>query len=179
LYKKVSVLGLLLVLAGCSHAGAGVKDNGNSGTALATTTRPGPDNSDISTGVDANGVKTETRVFRTNPHVSKVVVTTRNGVSTTHVYSRSGEEKELNSSDSRNALEETGDAIAKSAGFVADKTAAGVEKGVEVGKTAAEKTADTAKKVGDKTAEGAKTVGEKTATGAKKAGKAIKKAITP
>ena len=98
------------------------------------------------------------------------MVTTRNGVRTTRVYSRTGEEKEISDSNSKNVLEESGDAIAGAAGFVADKTVEGAKKGVEVGKTAAEKTTDTAKTVGEKTAEGAKTVGEKTAEGAKTAG---------
>jgi len=104
------------------------------------------------------------------------------------VYSRSGEEKVVNSD--KNALEESGDAIAGAAGFVAAKTVEGSEKAVDAGKTAAEKTKDTAKtvadktaegakNVGEKTAEGAKTVGEKTAEGAKKTGRAIKKAIKP
>jgi hypothetical protein len=107
------------------------------------------------------------------------VVTTKDGVRTTRVYSRSGEEKEIKTSDSQNVLEETGDAIADAAGYVAAKTVDGTEKAVEVGKTAAEKTKDTAKTVADKTAEGAKTVGEKTAEGAKKTGKAIKRAVKP
>jgi len=204
-----SLLGASVLLAGCnkSEQATDANANANTGPAVAqTTTRPGPDNSEITTSTDANGVKTETRVFRDNPRVSRVVVTTRNGTRTTRVYGRKGEEKEVNTNE--NALETTGDAIANGAGFVADKTvegtkkgvevgktvgektAEGAKKGVEVGKTAAEKTGDTAKKVGgktvegaktvgEKTAEGAKTVGEKTAGGAKKAVKVIKRAVSP
>jgi hypothetical protein len=206
LNNKLSLSSVILaglLVAGCNTTPetAVAGSNANSGQTVATTTRPGPDNSEITTSTDANGVRTETRVFRGNPRVTKVVVTTRNGVRTTRIYSSKGEEKELSSTDSRNALEETGDAVADAAGFVADKTVEGAEKAVEVGKTAAEKTADTtktvadktadgakkvgektadgAKKVGEKTAEGAKKVGEKTAEGAKKAGKAIKRAVTP
>ena len=62
-----------------------------------TTTRPGPDNSTITTTTDANGVTTETRTFNGNPRVSKVVVTTRNGQKTARVYSASGEETDLKS----------------------------------------------------------------------------------
>lgn len=190
LFIASGLLGASVLLVGCNTASQeGANTNTNAGAAVAqTTTRPGPDNSDITTTTDINGVKTETRVFRDNPHVSKVVVTTRSDTRTTRVYGRSGEEKEVNTVE--NALDATGDAIASAAGFVADKTVSGVEKGVEVGKTVAEKTADTSKKVADKTVEGAKTVGGKTAAGAKKvgsatakgakkAGKAIKNAVTP
>jgi hypothetical protein len=143
--------------------------NSNSGQmAAATTTRTGPDNSEITTTTDASGVKTETRVFRDNPKLSKVVVTTHDGTRTVKVYSPTGEEKELNKSDSRDVLEETGDVIVDAAGFVAEKTV-----------DAAKATKEGAKKAGEKTAEGAKKVGEKTGEGAKKAGKVIKKAVTP
>lgn len=206
--KNIVICGTFLAasvfLAGCNKtesANANANDNANAGAVATTTTRPGPDNSEIITTTDANGVKTETRVFRDNTHVSKVVVTTRNGTRTARVYSRTGEEKELNKDESESALEKTGDAIAGTAGFVADKTVQGAKivadktvegtkKGVEVGKdvgaktaegakTVGSKTADTAKTVGSKTAEGAKTVGEKTAGGAKKVGRAIKRAVTP
>lgn len=191
-------------MAGCNQtpeaANANANNNANATPAVATTTtRPGPDNSEITSTTDANGVTTETRTFRNNPRVAKVVVTTRNGARTARVYSRTGEEKELKEGESQNALEKTGDAIATTAGFVADKTVEGTKKGVEVGKdvgaktvdtakTVGNKTADTAKTVGnktaegaktvaDKTVEGAKTVGSKTATGAKKTGRAIKKVL--
>ena len=172
LLMSAVLLASSICLAGCNKASetAATNANANAESQVATVTRPGPDNSDITTATDANGVKTETRTFHNNPRVSKLVVTTRNGVRTTRVYSRTGEEKEISDSNSKNVLEESGDAIAGAAGFVADKTVEGAKKGVEVGKTAAEKTTDTAKTVGEKTAEGAKTVGEKTAEGAKTAG---------
>jgi len=154
--------------------------NSNAGqTAATTTTRPGTDNSEITTAIDANGVKTETRVFHGNPRLSKVVVTTRDGTQTVRVYSPTGEEKDLNKSESAGVLEETSDAIVDAAGFVTAK-AGDVAHGTKEGaKKVGEKTADTAKTVGEKTAEGAKKVGEKTAEGAEKTGKAIKKAVTP
>jgi hypothetical protein len=162
--------------------------NANVDAAGTTSTRTGADGSEITTTIDANGVKTETRVFRNNPRVSKVVVTTRNGQRTVRVYSPSGEDKEVN--DVGDALEVTGDKIADAAGWVADKTedaaratgsALGTagEKTAEGAKTVGVKTAEGAKMVGSKTAEGAKTVGKKTAQGAKKTGKAIKDAVTP
>jgi len=181
-----SLLVATIFLAGCNRspetANANANDNANAAPAVATTTtRPGPDNSEITTATDANGVKTETRTFRDNTHVSRVVVTTRNGARTARVYSRSGEAKDLESGESQNALEKTGDAIASTAGFVAGKTVEGAKKGVEVGKDVgvktaegtkkvAEKTADVAKTVGTKTAGAAKTVGEKTAEGAETVG---------
>jgi hypothetical protein len=187
--KKILVLSSVLALFvwGCSSGKPETEANANANAntavasttapAPATTTRPGPDNSEITTTVDANGVKTETRVFKGNSKVSRVVVTTRpNGEKTTRVYSSNGEEKELKGDD-KNALEATGDAVATSAGYVADKTVAGAKKGVEVSKDVAAKTADAAKTVGQKTAQTTKKVGEKTAEGAKATGKAIKKVI--
>lgn len=159
--------------AGCSTtdntntANANVNANANSSVAASNTTRPGPDSSEITTSTDANGVKTETRVFHGNPRVAKVVVTTRDGKRTTTVYAPNGQSKDLKD-EVGDALSATGNAIADGAGWVAEKT-------VDV----ADKTKEGAKTVGEKTKEGAKTVGEKTAEGAKKAGKAIKKAVTP
>ena len=52
------------------------------------------DDSEIVTA-EEGGVRTETRTFRNNSRVQKVVVTTRNGKRTARVTSRSGEEREL------------------------------------------------------------------------------------
>jgi hypothetical protein len=149
---------LVTASAGCSTTdNANTNANANANAAVASdTTRPGPDNSEITTSVDANGVKTETRVFHNNPRVAKVVVSTRDGKRTTTVYAPSGQSKDLKE-EVGDALSATGNAIADAAGFLAEKTV----------------------DIADKTKEGAKTVGEKTAEGAKKAGKAIKKAVTP
>lgn len=168
----VAIAALAITVAGCS-ATDNANTNANAGAAVATnTTRVGPDNSEITTSVDANGVKTETRVFHNNPRVSRVVVTTRDGKRTVTVYAPSGEARELNKNEPEDVLEATGTAIADAAGFVANKTVEGVQ-------TIGEKTAEGAKTVGEKTVEGAKTVGEKTAEGAKKTGRAIKRAVTP
>jgi hypothetical protein len=190
LLVAAGLLAACTFVVGCSDSqgASGTNTPAQNDAVAQTTTRPGPDNSEIITSTDSNGVKSETRVFKDHQRISKVVVTTRNGTRTTRVYSRSGEEKEGNTVE--NALETTGDAIADAAGFVADKTVDGTKKGVEVGKTVAEKTGETATKVGEKTVDGAKTVGDKTAdgakkvgsataSGAKKAGKAIKRAVTP
>src|SRR5262244_3175154 len=72
------VLMALTVCFGCQSASqSNANTNENANTSTAATTQPGPDNSEITTTTDKNGTKTETRVFRDNPNVSKVVVTTR------------------------------------------------------------------------------------------------------
>jgi hypothetical protein len=181
---------------GCS------KSNGTEGTSIANansatenSTRPGPDNSEISTKVDANGVKTEERVFHNNPRISRVVVTTANGKRTVKAYSPSGEEREVNQDESEGVLDAAGDKVADAAHFVADKSedVAGKakdvgsaakdktqdvgEKAVDKTKTVSEKTVEGAKTVGEKSAEGAKTVKHKTVAGAKKAASAVKKIV--
>jgi hypothetical protein len=174
-HKKVSkkILTILAVAMLAVSAGCNQTDNANAtatnvnATAPTTTTRAGADNSEITTTTDANGVTTETRVFKNNPRVSRVVVTTdRSGRRTTRVYSPSGTEKVVDNIG--NALDETGDAIANAAGWTVEKTKEGA---TEVG--------DKLEDVKDETAKGAKKVGKKTAEGAKKAGKAIKDAVTP
>src|SRR4030095_8753458 len=143
--------------------------NSNAHTNTTATTRTAPDNSEITTSVDPNGVKTETRTFRNNPRVSKVVVTTtRSGERTARVYSPSGEEKEVKGSD--NVLEATGEKVASAAGWTADKAEDAAGKTKDETKTVVDKTADTAKTVGEKTAEGAKSGGTKTASAAKTVG---------
>ena len=118
-------IAILGTAAGCTTTdNANVNANANAVVAQ-TTTRTAADGSEITTTTDANGVKTETRVFRNNPRVSRVVVTTtRDGRRTVRAYSATGEEKEVN--DVGDALEVTGDKIADGAGWVADKTKDGV-----------------------------------------------------
>jgi hypothetical protein len=190
--KKVFLLTILLLAAlaaGCSAHNETANTNPNA----ATTTAPAPDNSEVTTATDASGTKTQTRVFRNNPRIARVVVTTRNGTRTVKAYSPSGEEREVKTDE--NVLEATGDTVAKAAGFVADKAedVAGEtkdaaktvadkaedvsSKAVDTSKNVGEKTVEGAKKVGEKTAEGAKTVGSKTVSGAKKVGSAVKKVI--
>lgn len=169
--KLLSIFGvaLLATAAGCSATdNTNTIANANANVALASdATRPGPDGSEITTSVDANGVKTETRVFHNNPRVAKVVVTTRNGQRTTTVYAPSGTSKTLKD-DVGDALAATGNALADAAGFVADKA-----------QDVAGKTKDGVKTAAQKTGSAAETVADKTVDGAKKTGNAIKKAITP
>lgn len=182
----INKLWIVFVIAGLAVAGSAcattdaVNVNANANSTVASdTTRPGSDNSEITAGTDANGVKTETRVFHNNPRVSRVVVTTtRDGKRTTTVYGPTGESKDLKD-QTVDVLEGAGSAIADAAGFVADKTEDVAGKVKDGAKTAAEKTAEGAKTAAEKTAEGAKTAAEKTKEGAKKAGSAIKKAVTP
>lgn len=166
------LIGFAIATLAAASAGCATTDNANTNvnanaTVASDTTRPGPDGSEITTSVDANGMKTETRVFHNNPRVTRVVVTTRDGKRTTTVYAPTGESRDLKN-DVEDALVATGNAIADAAGFVAEKT-------VDL----ADKTKEGAKTVAEKTKEGARTVGEKTAAGAKKTGSAIKKAVTP
>jgi hypothetical protein len=167
--SKKLLTALALVVLALGAVGCATTDqtaNANVNAAGTTTTRTAADGSEITTTTDASGVKTETRVFRNNPRVSRVVVTTRDGRRTVRAYSPKGEEKEIN--DVGDVLEATGDKIADAAGWTADKT-----------KDVVDEAADKLEDVGDKTASGAKKVGKKTVQGAKKAGSAIKDAVTP
>ena len=197
--RKLCLFMLVLSIAfavGCSKSNETVASAGaNSNSAAENATRPGPDNSEITTKVDATGVKTEERVFHNNPRISRVVVTTANGKKTVKAYSPNGEEREVSQNESEGVLDATGDKVADAAHFVADKskdvagTAKDVgsatkektesigektvdksktvgEKSAEVGKTVGQKSAEVGKTVGEKSAEGAKTVGEKSVEGA-------------
>src|SRR5881392_4358870 len=105
------VLGSLALLStSCtSNPTSNANSKTNAGN-VATTTAP--DNSEITT-TNENGVKTETRTFKGNPRVSRIVVTTRDGNRTVKVYSPSGEEREMKSGPER-ALDATGEAVADS-----------------------------------------------------------------
>jgi hypothetical protein len=158
----------------------------------AATTSTAPDNSQVVTTTDKNGMKTQTRTFSGNPRVSKVVVTTtREGKRTVKVYSPSGEEREVKNGSS-DPLTATGNAIADGAGFVADKSETAVDKTKEAAKPVVEKTGETAKQVGQKTVDTSKTVANKAAAqtksvgstvtnkakeGVQKTGKALKKVV--
>lgn len=180
--NKKLLIGALVIALASFIAGCSTNDQTN---ANQTTTMTGPDNSEIVTTTDSTGTRTETRTFRDNPRVSRVVVTTRDGRRTVKVYSKTGEEKEL-TENIGDALAVAGDKLADAAGFVAEKTAAGVneagDKLEDVGdkaKTVGREVGDKAEDVGDKTKSTAKTVADKTAEGAKKTGKTIKKVVTP
>lgn len=188
--KLLSGLALMVLAvtgSACSATdNANATANSNANTAVASdTTRPGPDDSVIVTHTDESGVKTETRTFKNNPRVSKVVVTTTaDGRRTVRAHSPTGTEKVVD--NVANALDETGDAIASAAGWTADKAKVGLNEAGDKLEDAKDKTVSGAKvvgdkleDVGDKTASGAKKIGNKTVEGAKKAGSAVKKAVTP
>ena len=181
----LTMVAISVVMLACQSAQES-NTNTNAGEA---TTRTAPDNSEITTTTDNSGTRTETRVFRDNPRVSKVVVTTSNGRRTVKVYSKTGEERDVSDKVS-DALDTTGNAIADAAGFVADKsedaynkTKEGVgtaaDKTVDASKTVAHETKEGAKTVANKTVDTSKTVADKTKSGAKKTGRAIKKIVTP
>ena len=136
---SLALVALAMAGAGCATTdNANANANANANVVATTTTRPGPDGSEITTTVDANGVRTETRVFNNNPRVAKVVVTTRDGRRTTTVYAPSGETKEV-ADTVGDALVVTGDAIADGVGWTADKA-----------EDVAGEAKDAAKEVGDK-----------------------------
>ncbi len=185
----IMIAALAILATACSQAN---ESNGNtnaaantntSNTASTSITTTGPDNSEITTTTDSNGVKTETRTFKDNSRVSRVVVTTHNGNRTVQVYSASGEQKDVSNNEPPDVLHATGDAIADGAGWVKDKSVTAYDKTKEGTEKVADTTVDTtkkvAKKVGDKTVDTTETVVDKTKEGAKKTGKAIKKVVTP
>ena len=122
--KKICLFTIPLIAAlgiGCSTNQAA---NSNANTATdqtqaQATTSPAPDNSEITTSVDKEGTRTETRTFRNNPRISKVVVTTHDGKRTVKATSPSGEEKVVDTTE--DVLHATGDKVADAAGFVAEK----------------------------------------------------------
>jgi hypothetical protein len=189
--KKVYLVTIILLAAlaaGCSNTNEATDNSNNANTATtaeaAPTTRPAPDNSEVMTMIDANGVKTETRTFRNNPRISKVVVTTRNGVKTGKAVAPSGEERDLDANEVEEALEATGEKIAAAAGFVAENAAPVANEAADKAEDVKDETVSGAKKVGnevgdkaedvkDQTVSGTKNVARKTASGAKKAVKKI------
>src|SRR5688572_29275319 len=184
--KRKLLIGAVVITLASFVAGCSSSEQANANQTITTT---GPDNSEIVTTTDSTGTKTETRTFRDNGRVARVVVTTRDGRRTVRVYSKTGEEREL-TQEVGDALTLTGDKIADAAGWVADnavdKTREGIneigDKAEDVGdkaKTVGREVGDKAEDVGDKAASTAKTVGSKTVSGAKKTGKAIKKVVDP
>jgi len=148
--------------------------------------RAGADDSEIQTTMDSNGDVVETRTFKNNKNVTKIVRTTKGTNSTVKVYNAKGESRDLPKDKVKDAMTETGDALASAAGWTVEKSKDAASATKDVAVTAADKTkegartvGEGAKTVGEKTVEGAKTVGEKTAEGAKKGAKKVKDALTP
>ena len=143
--------------------------------------RSGPDNSEIQIEMDNNnGSVTETRTFKNNKYVTKVVRTTRDATNrSVTVYNAKGESKTLPKDKIESAMDATGDALAAAAGWTVDKSKDAASATKEGALTVAEKTTEGAKTVAEKTVEGAKKVGSKTAAGAKKGANAVKDAIVP
>lgn len=202
-------LTLAALMAGCADGSNTANTNtATSNTVATTTTTTTNTNTDtvtpasasnnestIAEETDASGNRVQTRTFKNNRRVSKVVVmTTKAGKRTVKVYPQgNGAPRDLPEGKIENALEASGDAIADAAGFVADKAedaANATKKGInEIGDKAedagdkavkgAKVVGDKAEDVGGKAVQGAKKVGEKTVEGAKKAGSKIKDAVTP
>ncbi len=70
-----SLIGALVILAGACQKTENTanSNNANSGDKSTTVTSTGPDNSQVVTTVDPNGVKTETRTFTGNPQSGRLV----------------------------------------------------------------------------------------------------------
>lgn len=77
-----------------------------------------PDDSEISTIMDSNGVEIRTRTFKSNARVRSVVVTTRDGKQNARVFAFNGEGRDLAQDKVANALEATGDGLADAVGFI-------------------------------------------------------------
>ncbi|MDT4897689.1 MAG: eukaryotic-like serine/threonine-protein kinase [Acidobacteriota bacterium] len=80
-----------------------------------------PDNSEIVTTLNASGVKTETRTFKSHARISKVVVTTSDGKQTASIFLINGDERALPENAIPTALEATGDELASAAGLIEEK----------------------------------------------------------
>lgn len=138
----------------------------------------GPDNSQITTGVDANGQSVKERTFQSGP-VEKVTVTTSGGTETARIQYRDGTTVETQDKNTiTHAMEWTGDEVA-SAGKKTGKAVAGgaqtaAEKTVDATKAAAEKAGDVTKDAAGKTVDATKDAADKAARGAKKVGKTLK-----
>lgn len=144
---------------------------------------PGLDNSEVSTAMNPDGSVTETRVFKNHSVISKVVRLTDTKIQkSVKVYDKKGTVKDLSKDNIEQAMQMSGDDLARAVGFMAkgketteerkegvkDKTEDAVDKGKQVGG-----------EVVDKTKEGAKTVADKTKEGVKKVGNKVKGTIKP
>jgi hypothetical protein len=135
------------------------------GAKPAPNTHPGPDNSDIEVVMDKNGDVVETRTFKNNKNVSKVVVVTtaKNGkmTKTVTVYDGNGKPHAAPESKAESVMQELGDDVARGAGIVVQKTkdVAGDTKNV-AGKVV-DAGADATRKTVDKTKEGLNKAKEK------------------
>jgi serine/threonine protein kinase len=113
-----------------------------------------PDDSEIITTLSADGLKTETRTFRGNSRVAKVVVTTRDEKRSARVYSNAGDVRDLPQDMIASALEATGDSLAEAVGFAVPVDAKG--KSVAVTKPESQKALPRVKTSGRKTTAQAK-----------------------
>ncbi|HEX8708440.1 MAG TPA: serine/threonine-protein kinase [Pyrinomonadaceae bacterium] len=106
-----------------------------------------PDDSEITSAVDADGVKTQTRTFRNNARLLKVVVTTRDGKQAAEAYLANGQRRVLPDERVASALLASGDLIADAVGFSgengtpAEKTKVAAQKTVSPPKTSAQRKA--------------------------------------
>jgi serine/threonine protein kinase len=135
-------------------------DAGSNGVPLSDVslqTIAAPDDSEIVTTLGADGLKTETRTFKSNLRLAKIVVTTREGNKTAQAHSIIGEVRDLPQDRVGSALEATGDSLADAVGFAVstdEKT-----KGVVAAKPDSRKTSPSVKAPVQKTTAGTKNAG--------------------
>lgn len=121
-----------------------------------------PDDSEIITTLDASGLKTETRTFKSNSRIAKIVVTTRDNNKTAQAHSIYGVVQDLPQDRVATALEATGDSLADAVGFANsfdEKT-----KGVAETKPDSRRTSPNAKTPIQKTTAGTKAATNSTPT---------------
>ena len=142
----------------------------NTAPAAATATpkdEAGPDNSQITTVVDADGQSVKERTWQSGP-VEKVTVTTSGGTETARIQYRDGTTVETHDKNTvAHAMEWTGGEVASAGKATGKAVASGSE-------TAADKTVDATKTAAEKTVDTTKTAASKTAGAAKKVGHALK-----
>lgn len=189
----VSALLLMAFMAGCSSTSNANNTNANANvnsntttttttntTSSVTTSSPATSAEYETTTAEENGSRVETRTYRNNERISKVVITTKGNQRTMKVYpAGGGEAREVNKSDVESLMDASADRIADAAGFVKSKTTTAAQATANTAQTVGHATANTARTVGETTANVASTVGHKTANGAKKVGGAVKRAVSP
>ena len=95
-----------------------LRDAGPVTEPISQRTVAAPDDSEISTTIDATGAEIKTRTFKSNGTISRVVLTTRDGKQTGKVFSISGEERDVPADVIATALDVTGDSLAAAVGLV-------------------------------------------------------------
>jgi len=189
----LSAVLLAAFMAGCSsesntnNMNANANRNANTTTTTTTNTTSSVTTPASSTSAEyetttteENGSRVETRTYRNNERISKVVITTKGTQRTMKVYpAGGGEARDVKTNDVDRLVDASADHIADAVGFVKHKTTDAAQATANKAQDVGHATAQGAQTVGQTTANVAQTVGHKTANGAKKVGGAVKRAVTP